>query len=523
MSLMLSASLAGTGAGAAVPVLAAEVENTVDIGSDAEQGVQPLAEEEPGDSGSAGGDVSDGGAGSGGDVSDGGAGSGGDVSDGGAGSGGDVSDGGSGSGGDAGDGGAGSSGDTDDGGSGSGSDAGGGSTGSGSENGGSTEIEKKPQTEKETEKKPQTEKETEKKPQTEKETEKKKQTEKETEKKTQTEKETEKKTQTEKETDKNAETEKQPQTVIVVGPGSETETAAKSETEIVIEVKQPEENPLYAEYLGTGEGWEQLGIVWNGESTAADYDLLVAGNTVIICTQGDTIEMSDGEQEIAADRSLILSGAQLARLLNEKEKKQLVFEMDSVMLVLDIEDLLGGSLSKLMTLALSGEEEITEETLKLDFDAMEETVLTEEQLTAVEIEIRLKPVVSVDGRNGYDISVWMLWDKQELEVSQLIPSLSVALEADGLFEEEEKTEFAMNHAVEWTDNSGTVTMRASALVSMPGALIGMSEDTADRFTVLMAEDTEIPTTEFVEADTLEKHQHTVLMASYAGPGVYRIS
>ena len=192
------------------------------------------------------------------------------------------------------------------------------------------------------------------------------------------------------------------------------------------------------------------------------------------------------------------------------------------MIVAELEEFLSEDMSRLIALALDGEEQVTSETLHTYLASMEAVELSEEQLDAVQFEIRVVPVEEEDG-SIYEISVWMCWEEQETEISAMLPSLEVAIDVEGMYSEENRTDFAMNHSVEWTDADGMVVWKASALVDMPHALTNSENGFADRFEVHTTEGSNVPEIEYTQGDALESHSHSVLMASYAGCGTYGIS
>lgn len=116
----------------------------------------------------------------------------------------------------------------------------------------------------------------------------------------------------------------------------------------------PTANILYDDYLGAGGGLGKLHIVFDGDYLPRDYELLDVfiddeerGNSMLVCAFPD-------EAGKAAQRSLILSANQLVKLAQKQATEHILFENGSAIAEMDMTDLLGGDLVKLMALILEG-------------------------------------------------------------------------------------------------------------------------------------------------------------------------
>lgn len=298
---------------------------------------------------------------------------------------------------------------------------------------------------------------------------------------------------------------------------------------VVMPETEPVDDILYDDYLGTRDGLGQLHIVFDSEYEPEDYELLdvfmddeLQGNSVLVCAFPD-------EEGKVAQRSLILSADQLVKLTQNQETEHVIFENGSAIVEMDMVDLLGGDMQKLMALILSGEEEITPETLERDWNLVEPVVIPAIQLHKIDVETRIVPVEQEDGIICYEVSVWLRWNDKELEVSDMIPSLTVALAVDDLVTEENFETFTtlctiayQAHDKDETDDEiPDITLLPSVLLLMPDELPEHQDDTAKHFIVTVPdEEGEHPVTAYDANAHLVPYRHYVLAADYAGEGVY---
>lgn len=279
---------------------------------------------------------------------------------------------------------------------------------------------------------------------------------------------------------------------------------------------------LYDDYVGTGDGLGQLHIVFDGEYEPEDYELLDVfinderqGNSALVCALPD----ENGEID---RRSLVLSADQLVKLVQQQETEHIIFENGNAIAEMDMVDVLGGNLSKLMALILSGEEEITPETLERDWSLMESVVIPASELAKIDVETRIVPAEQEDGAVAYEVSVWLRWDDQELNVSSMIPSLTVALSVDDLVNEDNFDTFTDMYTIVYRAPGAQEALPlTSTLLLMPDELPEHQEDVAQRFVVNVSdEEDEHPVTAYEANAHLVPYRHYVLAADYAGDGIY---
>lgn len=287
---------------------------------------------------------------------------------------------------------------------------------------------------------------------------------------------------------------------------------------------------LHDGYLGTGTGFHLLHIVFDGDYAPEDYELLnirtedeELPNSVLVSALFD-------EDEKAARRSLILTAAQLTKLRQTQETERLIFENGDAMVRMDMADLLDGDMRKLMALILSGEETITADTLSRDWSQMEDSILTPAQLARIKVETRITPLELADGA-AYEISVWLRWGDRELDVTGMIPSLTVCMKVDGLVTEENRESFTEDYALVrlapasgGTVNAQTETVQIPcALEALPEELPKQQKDAAERYIVIVADKAnEAPNVTYTANAPLPRYRHKVLAGGYAGEGTYTI-
>lgn len=285
----------------------------------------------------------------------------------------------------------------------------------------------------------------------------------------------------------------------------------------------PGENLLYAAYLGTGGDLSELNVVFDGDNSPADYELLgvlasgeAQNGSVIVRTLPDA-------NGAAVRRSLILSAAQLTRLAQEKKMDSLLFENGGAAAGMEMADLLEGDLPKLMALILSGKEEITPETLNRDWSAVQPAALSKGALARFQVETRIVPMEQTDGGTAYEISVWLRWGERELDVSGMIPSLRVYLNVDAPQDEADRAAFAQRHAVGYrAPEANAFAPLESTLTQIPEKQPERQPDEAQRFIVYMPAKGGDPAT-FYDADAaLSACRHDALAAKYAGAGGCRL-
>lgn len=243
-------------------------------------------------------------------------------------------------------------------------------------------------------------------------------------------------------------------------------------------------------------------LVFDAAYNPVDYEqipVLVSGeaeeNTLLICAGQE-------EDGAPAQRSLILNAAQLIELqqaMPETQIDDLIFENGSVAARMNLAELTGGNMAKLMALILSGRE-ITKEILQSDWSAMEDAALTEAEYERFSLEVRIVPVVQEDGEQGFEISVWLRCDALNLNVSDLIDSLCVMLDVSRLVTAENAETFDDLYAIA-RKNGEESELLDSALVLAP--TVSEDGDAAESAAPMVT-------------------GRYALMALYVGEGMYRI-
>lgn len=276
-------------------------------------------------------------------------------------------------------------------------------------------------------------------------------------------------------------------------------------------------NRLYDAYLGTGLGMKQLNILYDGEYQAVDYELLAPEQEggIYIST------VSDGMGE-AAQHSLMLSFAQLVNLAQKQGTQRIAFANGGATAAVDMLDLLGEEMYKLLGLALAGEETLTQDSLGRDWSKEPAAELAAADLAAALLEIRIVPVTLEDGALAYEISVWLHCGERALEISSMLPSLRVCLNADAL--EGDAQTLAQRYGVGFcAQDAQEVIALDSVFVYLPGEPEADGQaDEAERFTVAYSPDGGFPTVTRETGVPLEGQRRAVLAAQHAGAGRYQV-
>ena len=251
----------------------------------------------------------------------------------------------------------------------------------------------------------------------------------------------------------------------------------------------------------------------------AEYEAVGYAKIPLLVSDAETEERilligaSQDEIDAPAQRSLMIDAAQLKRieqLMQEdgdgEQTSELLFENCDAAVRINLEEMTGGSMAKLMALILSGEE-ITDELLQSDWSAMEDAALTEAEYARFKLEVRIAPVRSEDGRQGYEISVWLCCGEEKLNVSDLLETLRVTLDVNHLVTKENVDAFEGLYAIA-REFEEEIELLDGALVfapTIPTELIPAE-----------LEDMEVGSIPTVVG-------HYVLSASYAGEGMHWIS
>ena len=215
---------------------------------------------------------------------------------------------------------------------------------------------------------------------------------------------------------------------------------------------------------------------------------------LLICASQE----EDGEP---VQRSLILNAAQLVRLqqtLQEYEIGELIFENGGAAARMNLAELTGGNMAKLMARILSGEE-ITDEILLSDWSAMEDAALSEAAYARFNLEVRIAPVTQEDGEQGFEVSVWLRCDELELNVSGLMENLRIVLDVRHLMTEENADAVEGAYAIA-RRNGEEIELLDSALALAPTLSMDGSAEAAPTIA-----------------------GHYALTALYAGEGMYQLA
>lgn len=278
---------------------------------------------------------------------------------------------------------------------------------------------------------------------------------------------------------------------------------------------------LYDELLGTGSGAAQTAIVFDGDDLPQDYELLniqpddpKQANSLLVRALPD----KDGP---TARRSLILSIPQLIKLVQKQQTACLMFENGDALALLDMADLLGGDLQKLMGLILQQDTVITPAILSRDWSREEAKLIPAYQLSALRTEVRITPVEAVEETDAYEVSVWLLWGEQTLEVSSLIPSLTICLKTDGLAEGADADTLLRLYDV--AHQATETELLESVALLLPAQLPQHQPDEAELYAVSIPENGDAPVVIYTAAAPLSPYRRYHLGTAYAGEGPYWIA
>lgn len=276
------------------------------------------------------------------------------------------------------------------------------------------------------------------------------------------------------------------------------------------------ENLLYDDFIGTGSGFGQLSIVYDGEYQPQDYELLnikplgeEQKNAVLVRAFPD----ENGE---TVCRSLMLSVVQLVKLAQKQQTEKLIFENGEAAVMVDLADILGGNVRELIGLIVKSNEEVSAEMLDHDWSSVQNEELTAEELAFVKVEIRMIPVEQADGNIAYDISVWLHWDDREWEISSMLPSMCVCLYVD----DENSGQYAVGLQAE---NTKDFLHLDSIFVFIPEMMSENQPDEAEKFIVTIQEKNEgIPVIVYDASTLLSRERHSAVTAGYIGKGFYQL-
>ena len=284
-------------------------------------------------------------------------------------------------------------------------------------------------------------------------------------------------------------------------------------------------NPLYDEYLGTGGGLEELKIVRNADGAAQEYELLPiytatdpdaeAGDvygSLLVCAGPD----ESGE---AADRTFRFSGMQLARLYGERSVSTLLLRNCETTVCLDVYEMLSGDAAGLARLLDAGEVDAGAALDALDYDALDVQPFTVEELSGLNFELRTRAMEMDSGEPGYELSLYLCLDGAEMEISALLPSLSVGSNVEGLFEAGEEDAFLSRFVNVRMNENGGEDILEGELVRMPEEQPEWQEDEAPRYLATCGDGEVMAVREEQDAQ-LDPYRCQTLLSAWGGPGLY---
>lgn len=121
-----------------------------------------------------------------------------------------------------------------------------------------------------------------------------------------------------------------------------------------------------------------------------------------------------------------------------------------------------------------------------------------------------------DGNIAYDVSIWLRWGDHELEISSMLPSLSICLNAGAVSD----CQYAVGYRAERTE--GFLPLD-SMFVLIPEEMPEYQTDEAEKFIVTISKDDGATPVTVYDADaSLAQERHGVVKASYAGKGCYQL-
>lgn len=287
------------------------------------------------------------------------------------------------------------------------------------------------------------------------------------------------------------------------------------------------------DYAALGDAWY---IVFDGEYLPADYELL---NMQCEHCGGSVLVSASFDANAAPERrSLIFSALQLKRLSEKRGLERLFFRNGSALAAMNIGELLDGNVQKLMAFVLMHGEEVTPEIVGRNWDEEAAPTLSDRQLSGLRFETRIIPAKQPDGGLAYEIALWLRWDGHELDISDMLPSLSVGLSAAELLNTEAIDAFSQQYALscskpaaEGADASFENVQLAGELMLVPDCSPECSPecscetqcDFADRYIVTMPMDAaEPPAVAHDSHIRLEPYREYVLTAEHVGRGWYSL-
>ena len=271
---------------------------------------------------------------------------------------------------------------------------------------------------------------------------------------------------------------------------------------------------LYDRYLGTGVGLSELGIVYDEAYELDEYELLAVlyeedqaeVNTLLVVAQPD-------EDGTYAQRSLVLSGLQLARLWQEKKIEWIELRSGDASALVRIEELLSGDSAKLIAWALRDPQAAQPDIAK-NLPAVKLTVA---ELRNIRIEVRVTPAEA----EGYQIGVYAWYDGRQIAISELAPSLTIGLNAGEQGDEAARAGYVATHRLSATDATGAATSLTGVLQKLPPDETAANGGQSERFNASLEAETNVVVL-YDPEKSLDSYQRWTLCADWAGEATYRL-
>lgn len=294
------------------------------------------------------------------------------------------------------------------------------------------------------------------------------------------------------------------------GETDESDTSTAFDLPYVI----PKGNVLYDRYLGTGVGLSELGIVYDEAYELDEYELLAVlyeedraqENTLLVVAQPD-------EDGTYAQRSLVLSGLQLARLWQEKKIEWIELRSGDASALVRIEELLSGDAAKLIAWALRDPQGAQPDIAK-NLPAVKLTVA---ELRNIRIEVRVTPAEA----EGYQIGVYAWYDGRQIAISELAPSLTIGLNAGEQGDEAARAGYVATHRLSATDATGAATSLTGVLQKLPPDETAANGGQSERFNASLEAETNVVVL-YDPEKSLDSYQRWALCADWAGEATYRL-
>lgn len=239
---------------------------------------------------------------------------------------------------------------------------------------------------------------------------------------------------------------------------------------------ESQRNVLYDDYLGTGSGLKELGILYDEDYELDEYELLAVLNNKDWADGNMLLAIAQPEDNGSyAQHSLMLSGLQLARLWQEKQIQWIEMRSGEAGVLLRIDELLSGNVAKYVDWALRDPEAAKPEAV----ENLPEVELTAVQLEHVRFEVRIEP--GEEGTYRFGVYVWFAGEQPS--VAELTSSLKVCLSAGEQGGEAERNAYVEAHALSATDEMGAVEYLESALIETPVRETGGQDQLSEYFNV----------------------------------------